>query len=213
MNTCAVMMVATPASMAAAKGRNSRSRSDLGRVFDQRQLVMRVGAGVAVPGKVLAARRHTLRLQHPDDGRAESRHGQRLIRERAVADDRVLRVRVDVEDRRVIERDADRAKLRGQGPSETLGQAVSPLRPSVAIGGHSVNGAFSRATRPPSWSTLTQAGSLGRRAGRCRTRVPRPAQALRRCERTGSRHPDRTRARATGARPAQSLPLKPAISN
>ena len=26
--------------------------------------------------------------------------------------------------------------------------AASPLRPSVAIGGHSVNGAFSRATRP-----------------------------------------------------------------
>ncbi len=38
----------------------------------------------------------------------------------------------------------------------------SPLRPSVAIGGHSVNGARSRATRPPSWSTLTQSGNSAR---------------------------------------------------
>jgi len=28
--------------------------------------------------------------------------------------------------------------------------AASPLLPSTAIGGHSVNGAFKRATRPPS---------------------------------------------------------------
>ena len=35
-----------------------------------------------------------------------------------------------------------------------------PARPSVAIGGHFVNGSFSRATRPPSWSTLTHAGML-----------------------------------------------------
>ena len=58
---------------------------------------------------------------------------------------------VDVEHRRVVERDADRPQLARQRPREPLGQRRrSPLRPSVAIGGHSVNGAFSRATRPPS---------------------------------------------------------------
>ena len=29
------------------------------------------------------------------------------------------------------------------------------------MGGHSVKGVFSRATRPPSWSTLTQTGTSG----------------------------------------------------
>src|SRR5258705_337665 len=38
---------------------------------------------------------------------------------------------------------------------------TSPLRPSVAIGGHWVNGAFTRAPRPPSWSTDTQSGRSG----------------------------------------------------
>ena len=37
-------------------------------------------------------------------------------------------------------------------------RSPAPARPSVIIGGHSVNGRFSRATRPPSWSTLTQSG-------------------------------------------------------
>ena len=32
----------------------------VGRMLDQRQLDVRIGAGVAVPGKVLAARRHAL---------------------------------------------------------------------------------------------------------------------------------------------------------
>ena len=42
--------------------------------------------------------------------------------------------------------------------------STSPLRPSVAIGGHSVNPRLNRATRPPSWSTLTHGGrSRGQR--------------------------------------------------
>ena len=33
------------------------------------------------------------------------------------------------------------------------------------MGGHSVNGAFRRATRPPSWSMLTQSGQVGDQPG------------------------------------------------
>ena len=62
---------------------------------------------------------------------------------------------------RVVQRDADGPQLGGQRPGEALRQPTSPLRPRAAIGGHSVNGAFSRATRPPSWSMLTQSGRSG----------------------------------------------------
>ena len=64
-----------------------------------------------------------------------------VVGQRAIADDRVLRVGVDVEHRRVVERDADRPQLRGQRRGEPRRQRASPLRPSAAIGGHSVNGA------------------------------------------------------------------------
>ena len=49
------MIDATPASIAARNGTNSTAREPIGRMLDQRQLEVRVGAGVAVPGKVLAA--------------------------------------------------------------------------------------------------------------------------------------------------------------
>ena len=71
----------------------------------------------------------------------------------AIADDGVLRVGEHVEDRRVVERDADGVELGGQRPRRSAPPALvagAPARPSVAIGGHSVNGRFSRATRPPS---------------------------------------------------------------
>ena len=83
-------------------------------------------------------------------GAAQPRDVVGLFGQRPIADDRVLRVRVDVQDRRVVERDADRLQLRRQARANRSASATSPLRPSVAIGGHSVNGAFRRATRPPS---------------------------------------------------------------
>ena len=103
------------------------------------------------PGKVLAARGDAFALQAADDGGAEPRDVVGLLGERAIADDRVLRIGVDVEHRRVVERDADRPAARPPARARTARPAAtSPLRPSVAIGGHSVNGAFRRATRPPS---------------------------------------------------------------
>jgi hypothetical protein len=65
---------------------------------------------------------------------------------------------VHVEDGREIEIDADGPQLGCQRRAKRSASASSLLRPSVTAGGHSVNGALRRATRPPSWSTLTQSG-------------------------------------------------------
>ena len=116
------MIVATPASMAALNGTNSTCAQPLERMLDQRQLEVRIGAGVAVPRKMLAAGRDALALQRADDGGAEPRHLLGLLRQRAIADHRVLRVGVDVEHRRVVERDADGLQLRRQRPGKALGQ-------------------------------------------------------------------------------------------
>ena len=146
-------------------GGSERQELDLAqpfrRVLDERQLEMRVGARVAVSGKMLAARGDALGLQRPDDGGPEPRDIGRLFAQRAIANHGILRVRVHVEDGRVVERDADRFQLAASARANRSASASSPLRPSVAIGGHSVNGAFSRATRPPSWSTLTHTGMSG----------------------------------------------------
>ncbi len=135
-------------------GRAERHELDgvepVGRMLDERQLVVRVGARVAVPGKVLAARRNARLLQRRDDPLAQPGDVLGPLGQRAIADHRILRVREDVEDRRVVERNPDGLELRRQRAREPLGQRSSPLRPSVIIGGHTVNGAFSRATRPPS---------------------------------------------------------------
>ena len=94
----------------------------IGRMLDERQLEMRIGARVAVAGKMLAARGDAFRLQRPDDRAAEPRDLLGLLGERAIADDRVLRVGVDVEHRRVVERDADRLQLGRERAREALRQ-------------------------------------------------------------------------------------------
>jgi hypothetical protein len=69
------------------------------------------------------------RLQRPRRSRAEPRHVLGVLRERAIADHRVLRIGVDVEDRRVVEGDADRLQLGGQRAREPLGQRVVAAPP------------------------------------------------------------------------------------
>ena len=100
----------------------------IGRMVEQRQLEVRVGAGVAVPGKVLAAGGDAGALQRPDDRRAEPGDVFGALGQRAIADHRVLRVGVDVEDRRVVERDADGVQLRGERPRKPLGQLLVARR-------------------------------------------------------------------------------------
>ena len=80
MSTCAVMMDATPASIAARNGTNSTLAQPIGRMLDERQLEMRVGARVAMPGKVLAAGGDAFLLQRADDRAPEPRHVLGLLR-------------------------------------------------------------------------------------------------------------------------------------
>ena len=108
--------------MAARNGSNSIARRRSGGVFDERQLEVRVGAGVAVPGEMLAARGKAGALKRADDHTSEPRDILGAFGERAIADDRVLRVRVDVEDRRIVEGDADGEELVGQRLGKPLGE-------------------------------------------------------------------------------------------
>ena len=50
------------------------------------------------------------------------------------------------------------ASSRASARAKRSASGSEPARPSVAIGGQRVNGSFRRATRPPSWSMLTQSG-------------------------------------------------------
>ncbi len=130
------MIVATCAAMAAPNGTNSTSRSRVERMLDERELEMRVGARVAVARKMFPAGGDTFRLQAANDGGAQPRHVGGFLRQRAVADDRVLRIRMDVEHRRVVERDADRRELQSPARGQTARQAqdrrFGRASPSVA---------------------------------------------------------------------------------
>ena len=96
----------------------------VGRMLDEGQFDMRIGARVAMPGKVLAARRDPFGLQRLDNHAPQPRHVVGPPGERAIADDGVRRVREDVEDRRVVQRDPDRRELGRQGQREPLRQAL-----------------------------------------------------------------------------------------
>ena len=92
------------------------------RVLDQRKFEMRIGAGVPVSGEMLAAGGHSLRLQHADDGCAKIGNSPGLFCERSIADHRILRIGVNVEDRSVVECDADRSEFDGQRAGEAFRQ-------------------------------------------------------------------------------------------
>ena len=68
----------------ASIGRPERHELDLAqplrRMLDERQLEMRIGARVAVTGKMLAAGRDALGLQRADDGGAQPRDLVGLLR-------------------------------------------------------------------------------------------------------------------------------------
>ena len=109
----------------AARNGTSSTRFDAVRwMLDQRQLEMRVGAGIAMPGKVLAACGDAILLQHLDEDLAKPRDFLRCVSERAVANHRVLGVGVNIENGCVVERDADRLQLarerHGKPPCQLL---------------------------------------------------------------------------------------------
>src|SRR5437762_1796037 len=93
---------------------------------------------------MLPARRDAVLLQAADDRGTQPGDGFRILAERAVADDRIARVGVDVEHGREIERDADGLELRGERRSKTARQRL-------------VAGAAERRHRRPLGERRTQA--------------------------------------------------------
>jgi hypothetical protein len=83
----------------------------LGRLIDQWQGQMRINVGIAVAGKVLADRDDARLLVGRDRRRAKRRHQHRVGAERARADHWVGRVAVDIQHRREIHIQADRAQF------------------------------------------------------------------------------------------------------
>ena len=82
---------------------------------DDGEIKVAVDRGVAVPGEVLAAGEDVVLLQALEERDGVAHHGAGIAAEGAVADDRVRRVGVDVEDRREIEVESDGAELHGDG--------------------------------------------------------------------------------------------------
>ena len=121
-STCAVMIVATPASIAALNGRNSTARSRSGGCSTSGSSKCESVLVSPCPGKCLPHAAMPFGLQRPHDRGAEPGDVLGLLRQRAIADDRVLRVGVDVEDRRVIEGDADALQLGRERSRESLRQ-------------------------------------------------------------------------------------------
>ena len=113
-STCAVMINATPASMAALNGANSMARSRSGACSTIGSSRCESAAVSPCPGKCLPQAATPLTLQLVDDDAAQLRHDVRLLAQRPIADDRIFRVGVDVEDGRVVERDADGGQFRRQ---------------------------------------------------------------------------------------------------
>ena len=96
----------------------------IGRLIDERQLEMRIGTCVAVTRKMLAARRYAFALQGADDDAAQTRNFFGLFSEGAIANYRVVGIGMNIEDRSVVERDADRAQFARERAPETLGQRI-----------------------------------------------------------------------------------------
>ena len=71
--------------MAALNGTNSTASRRSGWMLDERQLVMRIGARIAMTGKMLATRGNALRLQGFDDHCVRASRRPRAFGERAVA--------------------------------------------------------------------------------------------------------------------------------
>ncbi len=88
----------------------------------RRKREMRVDGRVAVAGKVLCTRGDANPLSSCNKGGDVPRNEVRVRAERADADDRVPRVRVDVGNRGEVHRHADPRQLRGDRGRNALGQ-------------------------------------------------------------------------------------------
>ena len=143
-----------------------------------RQILVRIDRSVAMPWKVLAAGRDSLVLQSPYNDCAELTGPRCVHRHRPVANHRIRRVRVNIQHRRIVERNPDGAQFPGQGAGKILRQ----LRVAV----------------PPPDRRSPRAASPAPTA-LPRTRAPPPAAARRCSARRKRRLPGRTRERGQPA--------------
>ena len=90
--------------------------------LDHRELAVRVGSRVPVPGEVLRAGRHALALRAGDERSDVTRDELGVGAEAAHADDGVQGIGVGVRDRGEIQIDARRGKLGGDRACDRLGQ-------------------------------------------------------------------------------------------
>jgi hypothetical protein len=103
-----------------AEGHELDAVEPRGRTGDARELEMRVLLGVAVSGKVLARSEHPVLLDAAHEGGAELRDELRILAEGPEADDRILRVVVDVEHRRERHVDAECAPFERRGATHLV---------------------------------------------------------------------------------------------
>lgn len=115
-----------------AKRRELDGAQPIGGMLDHGKVEMRVDARVAMAGEVLAARRDAVRLERPNDDRAQPRHLLRTLTERAVADHGILGIGMNVEDRRKIEGDPDGPQFDGERAGKILGEAIVAALPQRA---------------------------------------------------------------------------------
>ena len=92
---------------------------------------MAVLVRVSMTREVLSAGQHSSALQPPSPGQRVSNHPLRFMPERAVTDDRVGRIGVDVQDRREVE-------VESEAPELSPGQRSGALRPLKVIGAREV---------------------------------------------------------------------------
>jgi D-glycero-alpha-D-manno-heptose-7-phosphate kinase len=98
-------------------------------VFDDGQAFVGVDVRVPMPRKVLTAGGNTTALKRVDQHRAEFGDHVGPVRQRAIADHRIGRVGMDVENRREVERDARGTQFRGERPGETRDQIATTAAP------------------------------------------------------------------------------------
>ena len=131
---------------------------------DDRQLPVRVGRGVAVPGEVLRTGRYALALGAGDERGDVPRDELGIGAEAAHADDGIQGVGVRVGDRGEVQVDADaQASSPAIAPATSSVSSTSSTAPSARLPGYELPcSASSRVTSPPSSSI--EISSSGRSA-------------------------------------------------
>ena len=128
----AVMIERTPASIAARNGTSAAPSS----VSTTGSARCESSGGVAMAGEVLRAGRDAGALQPADERRDMASHELGVRAERADPDHRVLRIRVDVRDRREVEVDADVGELGARStPRRARVSSASSTTPSAPFPG------------------------------------------------------------------------------